>query len=49
MHFFVLELENMMNEIGYKNPIPTYYHFLIPGEDLDYGLHALGNDMDVNF
>ena len=45
--FSVLELEDMMNEIGYKNPQPTYYHFLIPGKDLDYGLHALGSDMDV--
>ncbi|KAJ9560388.1 hypothetical protein OSB04_005548 [Centaurea solstitialis] len=36
-----------MKELGYKCPRPTYYHFVVPGKDLDYGLHALGSDMDV--
>ncbi|KAJ9565744.1 LOW QUALITY PROTEIN: hypothetical protein OSB04_001710 [Centaurea solstitialis] len=45
--FSVLELEGMMKEIGYKSPRPTYYHFVVPGKDLDYGLHALGSDRDV--
>ncbi|KAJ9540608.1 hypothetical protein OSB04_027114 [Centaurea solstitialis] len=45
--FSVLELEEMMKEIGYKSPRPTYYHFVVPGKDLDYGLHALGSDRDV--
>ncbi|KAJ9566814.1 hypothetical protein OSB04_002780 [Centaurea solstitialis] len=45
--FSVHELEDMMHEIGYKTPRPTYYHFVIPGKDLDFGLHALGSDMDI--
>ncbi|KAJ9553771.1 hypothetical protein OSB04_017816 [Centaurea solstitialis] len=45
--FSVIELEEMMKEIGYKSPRPTYYHFVVPGKDLDYGLHALGSDRDV--
>ncbi|KAJ9541248.1 hypothetical protein OSB04_027754 [Centaurea solstitialis] len=45
--FSVHELEEMMKELGYKSPRPTYYHFVVPGKDLDYGLHALGSDMDV--
>ncbi|KAJ9546723.1 hypothetical protein OSB04_019266 [Centaurea solstitialis] len=45
--FSVHELDAMMQEIGYRQPIPTYYHFRIPGEELDFGLKALGNDQDV--
>ncbi|KAJ9568363.1 hypothetical protein OSB04_004329 [Centaurea solstitialis] len=45
--FSVHELQDMMHEIGYTTPRPTYYHFLVPGKDLDNGLHALGSDMDI--
>ncbi|KAJ9555992.1 hypothetical protein OSB04_010606 [Centaurea solstitialis] len=45
--FSVHELEDMIHEVGYKTPRPTYYHFLVPGKDLDCGLHALGSDQDI--
>ncbi|KAJ9567651.1 hypothetical protein OSB04_003617 [Centaurea solstitialis] len=45
--FSVHELEDMMHEVGYKTPRPTYYHFLVSGKDLDCGLHALGSDQDI--
>ena len=34
-------------EIGYKNKVPTFYHFRIPESDLDVGLHALANGQDL--
>ncbi|KAJ9560332.1 hypothetical protein OSB04_005492 [Centaurea solstitialis] len=38
---------SMMDEIGYKNPTHVIYYFRILDMDLDYGLRALGNDIDV--
>ncbi|KAJ9561129.1 hypothetical protein OSB04_006289 [Centaurea solstitialis] len=47
--FSVYELNAMMKEIGYTDDddVATFYHFKILGSDLDYGLRALGNDLDV--
>ncbi|CAI9269498.1 unnamed protein product [Lactuca saligna] len=45
--FFVHELDDMLKEICYINGEPTYYHFLIPEIEIDYGLLPLGNDSDV--
>nr|GEW71591.1 hypothetical protein [Tanacetum cinerariifolium] len=36
-----------MEELGYVNNDPIYYHCMILGTDLELGLRALGNDMDV--
>ncbi|KAJ9541381.1 hypothetical protein OSB04_027887 [Centaurea solstitialis] len=44
--FSVHELNAMMKEIGYTDDdVATFYHFKIPGSNLDYGLR--GNDLDV--
>ncbi|GJV38114.1 hypothetical protein Tco_1410591 [Tanacetum coccineum] len=45
--FSVHELNVVMEELGYVNDDPIYYHYMIPGTDLDIGLRALGNDLDV--
>ncbi|GJZ46103.1 DNA helicase [Tanacetum coccineum] len=45
--FSVHELNAVMEELGYVNDDPIYYHYMIPGTDLDIGLRALGNDLDV--
>ncbi|KAI3757669.1 hypothetical protein L6452_05212 [Arctium lappa] len=45
--FFVHELSAMLADIGYKDPVPMYYHFRVLDMDLDYGLKPLGNDDDV--
>ncbi|GJY69603.1 hypothetical protein Tco_0472585 [Tanacetum coccineum] len=45
--FLVHELNDVMKELGYINDDPIYYHYMIPGTDLDIGLRALGNDLDV--
>ncbi|GKD80070.1 hypothetical protein Tco_1342691 [Tanacetum coccineum] len=45
--FSVHKLNDVMEELGYVNDDPIYYHYMIPGTDLDIGLRALGNDMDV--
>ncbi|KAJ9544823.1 hypothetical protein OSB04_024530 [Centaurea solstitialis] len=45
--FLVYELNAMMKEIGYTDDVATFFQFKIPGSDLDFGLRALGNDMDV--
>ncbi|GKB24910.1 hypothetical protein Tco_0864311, partial [Tanacetum coccineum] len=38
----------MLKSLGYKKKnSPMYYHFKIPNNNLDYGLQALGNDVDV--
>ncbi|GKF59822.1 hypothetical protein Tco_0176608, partial [Tanacetum coccineum] len=41
------ELNEVMVELGYVNDDPIYYHYMIPRTDLEIGLRALGNDLDV--
>ncbi|GJS04612.1 hypothetical protein Tco_0321120 [Tanacetum coccineum] len=45
--FSVHKLNVVMKELGYFNDDPIYYHYMIPGIDLDIVLRALGNDLDV--
>ncbi|GKB39857.1 mutator type transposase [Tanacetum coccineum] len=46
--FLVIELQEMLKTLGYKNKKnKMYYHFKIPNNNLDHGLQALGNDADV--
>ncbi|GJT55589.1 putative reverse transcriptase domain-containing protein [Tanacetum coccineum] len=46
--FSVIELQEMLKTLGYKNKKnKMYYHFKIPNNNLDHGLQALGNDADV--
>jgi len=46
--FSVHELNDVMDALGYVNEEEViYYHYLIPGTDLEFGLRALGNDVDV--
>lgn len=46
--FSIHELHYMREEVGYWEKGPWYYHFLIPGLCLDYGLRGLGSDMEVH-
>ena len=43
----VLEINDMIQEIGYTNKHPMWYHFKIPDSDLDKGLQDLGTDQDI--
>ena len=43
----VLEVDNMMLELGYDGEEAMYYHFMKPKTDLDFGLEPLGNDQDI--
>ncbi|GJX98969.1 mutator type transposase [Tanacetum coccineum] len=43
----VHELNCVMEKLGYVNDDPIYYHYMIPGTDLQMGLRALGNVSDV--
>ncbi|GJV54156.1 mutator type transposase [Tanacetum coccineum] len=45
--FSVHEIHGVMEKLGYVNDDPIYYHYLIPGTNLDMGLRALGNNLDV--
>ncbi|KAL4578783.1 hypothetical protein LXL04_014914 [Taraxacum kok-saghyz] len=45
--FSVHELDYMMQQLGYEVPPVIYYHFQIPNGDFDFGLSALGNDLDL--
>ncbi|GKA78772.1 hypothetical protein Tco_0785309 [Tanacetum coccineum] len=46
--YSVHELNDVMVELGYvNNDDPIYYHYMILGTDLEIGLRALGNDLDV--
>ncbi|GJZ39986.1 hypothetical protein Tco_0586549 [Tanacetum coccineum] len=46
--FSVHELNEVMLELGYaNNDDHIYYHYMIPGTDLEIGLRALGNHLDV--
>ncbi|PWA66436.1 transposase, mutator type [Artemisia annua] len=44
---YLIELNEMVKQIGYKRSKVMYYHFKIPNSNLDFGLQALGNDQDV--
>ncbi|GJV95689.1 hypothetical protein Tco_1547266 [Tanacetum coccineum] len=46
--FSVHELNVLMEELGYVNDDPIYYHYMIPETDLDIGLRALGNNLDLD-
>ncbi|GKD39620.1 syntaxin-132-like protein, partial [Tanacetum coccineum] len=41
------QIHGVMEKLGYVNDDPIYYHYLIPDTNLDMGLRALGNDLDV--
>ncbi|KAK9056764.1 hypothetical protein SSX86_024127 [Deinandra increscens subsp. villosa] len=45
--FSLHDVNDMINEMGYSSKYVMYYHFLIPGQNLDVGLRALGHDLDV--
>jgi hypothetical protein len=45
--FSVHEVNAMIQELGYLPDDMIYYNFLVPGQNLDFGLRALGNDSDV--
>ncbi|KAJ0481099.1 hypothetical protein HanIR_Chr13g0638911 [Helianthus annuus] len=45
--FSVHEMDCIVDKFGLPSDIERYYHFLVPGENLDFGLRALGSDADV--
>jgi hypothetical protein len=46
--FSIHELDAIMLRLDYtERGKAIYYHYLEPGSNLDFGLHALGNDSDV--
>ncbi|KAJ9552457.1 hypothetical protein OSB04_016502 [Centaurea solstitialis] len=45
--FSVLEINDMIQELGYTSKHPMWYHFKIPNSDLDRGLQDLGTDQDI--
>nr|KAJ0211898.1 hypothetical protein LSAT_V11C400179570 [Lactuca sativa] len=45
--FSVHELDEVMLKLGYEVPRVIYYHYQLPNRDLEFGLRALGNDVDV--
>nr|KAJ0226779.1 hypothetical protein LSAT_V11C100003540 [Lactuca sativa] len=45
--FSVHELDEVMLKLGYDVPPVIYYHYQLPNGDLEFGLRALGNDIDV--
>ena len=46
--FSVIELNDMVKMLGYKGKgCKMFYHWRVPNSELDYGLQALGGDMDV--
>ncbi|KAK1435886.1 hypothetical protein QVD17_01658 [Tagetes erecta] len=45
--FCVFDLNDIVVELGYDKKAIYYYHYLVPGGDLDFGLRALGNDADI--
>jgi hypothetical protein len=40
-------LDDVLLRLGYDPKVVRYYHYLVPGLDLDFGLRALGSDADV--
>ncbi|KAL8188723.1 hypothetical protein R6Q57_029743 [Mikania cordata] len=46
--FLVHKIDWMVKDLDlYKPGVHYFYHFQVPGKDLDFGLVALGNDSDV--
>lgn len=45
--FSLIELSEMLKEIGYRSPEPVYFHFRLPLIDLNKGLVPLSCDADV--
>nr|GEX16393.1 transposase, mutator type [Tanacetum cinerariifolium] len=45
--FYVVEVNNMMKELGYENPSFDYYYYKEHKNDLDNGLKKLSSDQDV--
>ncbi|CAI9280011.1 unnamed protein product [Lactuca saligna] len=45
--FSVHEMDAIMKGLGYSFPPVIYYHFRLPKGDMNFGLHALGNNDDV--
>ncbi|CAI9285562.1 unnamed protein product [Lactuca saligna] len=45
--FSVHELDEVMLKLGYDVPPVIYYHYQLSNGDLEFGLRALGNDIDV--
>ncbi|KAI7756779.1 hypothetical protein M8C21_014450, partial [Ambrosia artemisiifolia] len=45
--FSVHEMDRTLEKFGYQKDIERYYHYKVPGSDLDFGLRALGSDDDV--
>ncbi|CAI9302900.1 unnamed protein product [Lactuca saligna] len=45
--FSVHELDKLMLKLGYEVPPIIYYHYQLPNGNLEFGLRALGNDIDV--
>ncbi|KAI7748715.1 hypothetical protein M8C21_010434 [Ambrosia artemisiifolia] len=44
--FSVHEMDRILEKFGYQKDIERYYHYQVPGSDLDFGLRALGSDAD---
>ncbi|MFS7983222.1 hypothetical protein Hanom_Chr11g00972031 [Helianthus anomalus] len=45
--FSVHELGCIMDKFGLSKDVERYYNFLVPDENLDFGLRALRSDADV--
>ncbi|GKC22940.1 hypothetical protein Tco_1025090, partial [Tanacetum coccineum] len=45
--FYVHEIHEIIFKLKYNKNAIMFYHFMIPEIDLDYGLLALGNALDV--
>lgn len=45
--FCARDLDSIMVKLGYEDGKPIYYNFLRPGYNLDDGLTALENDLDI--
>nr|GEY66826.1 transposase, mutator type [Tanacetum cinerariifolium] len=45
--FYVVEVNNMMKELGYEKPSFDYYYYKEPKNDLDNGLKKLSSNQDV--
>ncbi|GKB38186.1 mutator type transposase, partial [Tanacetum coccineum] len=45
--FSIVDLNDMLEILGYKKRYGIYYHYKIPDSNLDFGLKELRNDQDV--
>ncbi|GJU11272.1 mutator type transposase [Tanacetum coccineum] len=45
--FSIVDLNDMLEILGYKKRSGIYYHYKIPDSNLDFGLKELRNDQDV--